>query len=64
MPSRLLLPILALSVVAAIASTVQLIREQNRIYPLTLATGSETGSGNDVNQSGETSLACTHRIMR
>ena len=43
MQSRLLLPILALSVVAAIASAVQLIREQNRVYSLTLATGSETG---------------------
>ena len=43
MQSRFLLPILALSVVAAIASTVRLIQEQNRVYSLTLAAGSETG---------------------
>ena len=43
MQSRLLLPILALSIVAVIVSAVQFIREQNRVYQLALATGSETG---------------------
>lgn len=43
MQSRLLLPILVFSIVAAIASAVRLFREQNRVYQLTLAAGSETG---------------------